>query len=154
MVATALALHMLSAIIWIGGMFFAYMALRPAAVKVLETPDRLKLWSEVFARFFKWVWAIIIVLPTTGIFMILVNWDGFQNLTYDIYFMMGIGTLMILIFLHLFFAPYRRMNEALAGNHIKEAGRRLSQIRIIVAINLSLGLIVGVIASAGRYWMH
>jgi len=154
MVSVALAIHMLAAIIWIGGMFFAYMALRPAAVQVLEPPVRLKLWSAVFKRFFKWVWAIVILLPTTGVFMIYENWGGLQFLTLDIYLMMGIGTLMILIYMHLFFAPYRRMNQALEAGDIQEAARRLGQIRLIVAINLSLGLIVGIIASAGRYWMH
>jgi len=154
MVSIALAVHMVSAIIWIGGMFFAYMALRPAAVQVLEPPTRLKLWSAVFARFFKWVWAIVILLPVTGVYMVFTNWEGFQFLTLDIYFMIGIGTIMILLFMHLFFAPYRRMNQALDANDIQEAARRLGQIRLVVAINLSLGLTVGVIASAGRYWMH
>ena len=59
---------------------------------------------------------------------------------------------MVLLFLHLFFAPYRRMNEALKDNNIEEAGRRLGQIRGIVAINMTLGLVIGLIASAGRYW--
>ena len=59
---------------------------------------------------------------------------------------------MILLFLHLFFAPYRRMKEALAENNLEEAKRRLDQIRGIIAINLTLGILVGIIASAGRYW--
>ena len=59
--------------------------------------------------------------------------------------------LMILLFMHVFIAPYRRMKQALANNDIPEAGKRLAQIRIIIAINLTLGLIVTVIASGGRY---
>lgn len=152
MIAFALALHMLAAIIWVGGMFFAYVALRPAAAQQLEPPQRLQLWSAVFARFFKWVWAIIIVLPASGYFMIFRNWDGFRFLTIDIHLMHGIGLLMILLFLHVYFAPYRRMNHALENNNIEEAGRRLGQIRGVIAINLSLGLTIAIIASAGRYW--
>jgi len=152
MVAIALSLHLLGAIIWVGGMFFAYVCLRPVAADMLEPPIRLQLWSSVFARFFKWVWAIIIILPASGYLMIFKNWDGFAFVTMDIHIMHGIGLLMVLLFLHVYFAPYRRMNEALAANDIQEAARRLGQIRGIVLINMSLGLITGVVASAGRYW--
>ena len=84
--------------------------------------------------------------------MIFKNWDGFAFVTMDIHIMHGVGLLMVLLFLHVYFAPYRRMNEALAANDIQEAARRLGQIRGIVAINMTLGLATGVIASAGRYW--
>jgi len=152
MIAIALAFHLLSAIIWVGGMFYAYMILRPVAANLLEPPVRLKLWSDIFRKFFVWVWAIIIVIPVTGYFMIFTNWDGFSNLTIDIHIMHGLGILMILIYLHLYFAPYRRMNQALAEGNIQEAARRLSQMRIIVLINLLIGLTVATVASAGRYW--
>jgi uncharacterized membrane protein len=39
-------LHVLAALVWVGGMFFAWMVLRPAAVKALEGPARLTLWVE------------------------------------------------------------------------------------------------------------
>jgi len=152
MIAIALSIHMLASIIWVGGMFFAYMFLRPVAAEMLEPPVRLQLWSAVFARFFKWVWPIVILLPATGYWMIFKNWDGFRFVSMDIHLMHAIGLLMVLLFLHLFFAPYRRMNEALKDNNIEEAARRLGQIRGIVAINMTLGLVIGLIASAGRYW--
>jgi uncharacterized membrane protein len=152
MIAIALSLHMLGAIIWVGGMFFAYMCLRPVAADMLEPPVRLQLWSAVFARFFRWVWPIVIILPVTGYFMIFRNWDGFAFATMDIHIMHGIGIVMVLLFLHVYFAPYRRMNEALAANNIEEAARRLAQIRRIVATNMTLGLATGIVASAGRYW--
>lgn len=44
-------LHVLAALIWVGGMFFAWMILRPAAVAALEGPARLKLWANVFNVF-------------------------------------------------------------------------------------------------------
>lgn len=152
MIAIALALHLVAAVIWVGGMFFAYMILRPVAAGQLEPPARLKLWSEVFARFFKWVWGIVIVIPVTGYLMVFKNWDGFKFVTMDIHIMHGLGILMVLLFMHVFFAPYKKMDAALAENNIEEAGRRLSQIRGVIAINMSLGLIIAIIASAGRYW--
>lgn len=152
MIAIALALHLVAAIIWVGGMFYAYMILRPVAASLLEPPVRLQLWSQVFQGFFVWVWSIVIIIPVTGYFMIFTNWDGFSNLTIDIHIMHALGILMVLLYLHLFFAPYKRMNQALANNDIKEAANRLSQIRLIVLINMCLGLTISVIASAGRYW--
>ena len=80
--------------------------------------------------------------------MIFANWDGFTNLTLDIHTMHVLGIVMVLLYMHLFFAPYRRMNQALAENKIEEAANSLSQIRIIVMVNMLLGITV----SAGRYW--
>lgn len=149
--SVSIALHLLSAVIWVGGMFFAYMALRPVAASLLEPQQRLPLWSQVFARFFPWVWAAVIILPATGLWMVFSVFGGFGQVAPYIHMMTAIGTLMILLFMHVFFVPYRRMKTALAANDLPEAGRQLAKIRMIIGINLILGLIVTVVASAGRY---
>jgi uncharacterized membrane protein len=46
------ALHGIAATAWIGGIFFAFMALRPAANKSLEPKERLKLWQSAYIHFF------------------------------------------------------------------------------------------------------
>ena len=150
--AIAITLHLLSSVIWVGGMFFAYMALRPVAASLLEPPQRLPLWSQVFSRFFPWVWASVIILLATGLWMVFAMFGGFAHVGLYIHLMAGLGIVMMLLFAHVFFAPYRRMKQALVGNDMPEAGRRLAQIRIIIGINLTLGLVVTVIASAGKYF--
>ena len=50
--AYLLTIHVLSAVVWVGGMFFALLVLRPA-VGPLEPAVRLALWRRVFARFFR-----------------------------------------------------------------------------------------------------
>lgn len=147
----AIPLHMLATVVWVGGMFFAYMALRPVAASLLDPPQRLPLWSKVFDRFFPWVWTAVIILSTTGLWMVYSVFGGFGHVGLYVQLMTALGTLMILLFLHVFFVPYRRMKTALAANDLPEAGRRLGQIRMIIGINLILGLIVTVVASAGRY---
>lgn len=147
----AFPLHLLAAVIWVGGMFFAYMALRPVAASLLEPGQRLPLWSQTFAKFFPWVWVAVIILPATGLWMVYSVFTGFKHVGLYVHLMTGLGTLMILLFMHVFFAPYRRMKQALAANDLPEAGRRLAQIRVIISINLTLGLLVTVIAGAGRY---
>lgn len=147
----AITLHLLATVIWVGGMFFAYMALRPVAASLLEPPQRLPLWSQTFSRFFPWVWLSVIVLLLTGLWMVQSVFGGFGAVGLYIHLMAGLGILMMLLFMHVFFAPYRGIKKALAENNLPEAGRRLAQIRIIIAINLILGLVVSVIGSAGRY---
>jgi uncharacterized membrane protein len=125
--AIAISLHMLSVVVWVGGMFFAYMALRPVAASLLEPSQRLPLWSQTFAKFFPWVWAAVVLLMATGLWMVKAMFGGFGNVGLHIHVMAGLGTLMMLLFLHIFFAPYRRLKQALTANDLPEAGRRLSQ---------------------------
>jgi hypothetical protein len=66
----AISLHTLAAVVWVGGMFFAYMALRPVAAKLLEPAVRLSLWSRTLSKFFIWVWLAVIIIPVTGYWMI------------------------------------------------------------------------------------
>ncbi len=65
----AISLHILAAIVWIGGMFFAVMVLRPAAGE-LEPKDRLPLWGRTFKKFLPWVWMAILILLITGYWMV------------------------------------------------------------------------------------
>lgn len=147
----AIALHVLSAIVWIGGMFFALLVLRPVSGE-LEPELRLLLWERVFRRFFPWVWMAIPLLVVSGYWMIFSKWGGFANLPLHIHLMQGIGWLMILVFLHLWFAPYKRFRRALAGDDLPPAADNLNRIRILVTINLVLGILNAVIGASGRYW--
>jgi uncharacterized membrane protein len=147
----AVILHALSAVVWVGGMFFAHQALRPAAI-LLEPGPRLLLWSRVLGRFFAWVIAAIVLLLFSGFAMVFDVFGGFAELGLYVQLMMGIGILMMLFFFHLYFAPWRRFRAAVACQDWVEGGRQLGQIRAIVTINLILGLIVVAIGSSGRYW--
>ena len=149
--ATLVSLHILAAIVWIGGMFFAILVLRPAAGP-LEPPERLALWRRVFARFFPWVWLAVALLLATGYWMIFQGFDGFAHLPLHIHLMHGIGLLMALIYCHLWFAPYKRFKAALDAGETPVAAASLNQIRWIVTANLALGLITAVIGASGRYW--
>ena len=148
----SIVLHMLSAVIWVGGMFFAYMALRPVAAQQLQPPQRLSLWVGVFGRFFPFVWLSVLFLVATGYTMIFSIWGGFAATPKYIHIMNGLGIVMILIYMHVYFAPFRRLKEAVLIQNWQEGGKRLNQIRKLISINLSLGLIVVIVASGGRYF--
>lgn len=149
--SVSIALHLLSAVIWVGGMFFAYMALRPAAAQILEPPQRLQLWAQVFKLFFLWVWLSVIAILVTGYWMLFSVFGGFANAGIHIHIMHGAGIIMVLIYFHVFFAPYRRLRHAVVVQDYAEGGKRLAQIRKLIGLNLSIGLIVVLVASGGRY---
>ncbi|WP_151704926.1 CopD family protein [Nitrincola alkalilacustris] len=147
----AIALHVLSAMIWVGGMFFAYMAMRPAVVEVIDASQRGLLWCRTLSRFFQWVWAAVILLPVTGYWMIFSVFGGMSGVGWHIHLMQGVGIVMILIYFHVFFVPFRRLKHAVANQDPQEGGRQVGQIRKLVGINLILGLIVVVVGAGGRY---
>jgi len=147
----AVALHILAAVIWVGGMFFALLILRPAA-GALEPPQRLPLWGRVFGKFFPWVWAAVILLPVSGYWMIFNGLGGMGHLPVYLHLMQGLGWLMILLFLHLWFAPYKRLKRAIAAEDYTGGARHLNQIRHLVTVNLILGLLIAAIGASGRYW--
>ncbi len=147
----ALILHSLAAVVWVGGMFFAHQVLRPAAA-ALEPGPRLSLWSRVLGRFFAWVVAAIVLLLLSGLAMVFGVYGGFAGIGLYIQLMMGLGIVMMLLFFHLYFAPWRRFRAAVGQQDWAGAGRQLGQIRALVTINLVLGLVTVAIGGSGRYW--
>lgn len=146
----SLVLHLLSAVVWVGGMFFAYMFLRPVAASQLEPPVRLQLWVGVFKKFFPFVWLSLLFLPLTGYLMIFDIWGSMGGTPLYVHIMNGLGIVMILIYLHVYFAPFKRLKEAVIKQDWPEGGRNLNIIRKMVGINTMVGLLVIIVASAGR----
>ncbi len=146
-----LAVHVLAAVVWVGGMFFAYVVLRPVA-GALEPMPRLALWRGVLGRFFPWVWASIAALLLSGYGMLLLGLGGFAGAGMHVHLMQASGLLMMALFLHLYFAPWRRLQRALDQGDGAAAAAQLGQIRRIVGINLVLGLVTAVVGASGRFW--
>jgi len=151
MTALAIALHVLRAVVWVGGMFAIYVALRPA-LGTLEPPQRLRLMRATFGTFFPWVWVAILLLLASGYWMVLMTFGGFARVGLHIHLMQGIGWLMIALFVWLFHGPWLSFKRAVDSEDWQSAGAGLSRIRQIIAVNLPLGLLVVVIGASGRYW--
>jgi len=149
--AISIALHLIFSVIWVGGMFFAVYVMRLAAGP-MEAHDRIALWDRGFRKFFPWVWASVVVLPATGYFMIFQAYGGIGDLPLPYHIMHALGWLMILIFLHLWFAPYARFKRAVAEGDTPDAGKNLNTIRQIVTVNLYFGMINSLIGASGHYW--
>lgn len=143
-----LFLHVISVVVWVGGMFFAYMALRPVAASVLEPPQRLSLWAGVFGKFFPWVWTAVALILGSGLHMLMKL--GGAAAPHYVFTMLALGGAMMLIFAHVFFAPYGRLKRAVGQQDWKAGGAALGQIRRLIGINLSLGLLTIAVVFVGR----
>ncbi len=140
-------LHLLSALIWVGGMFFAWMVLRPAAVAALEGPARLRLWEQVFTRFFRWVWLAVIVLPVSGIGMLHLRKLGIDSAPHYVQSMMGLYLAMLALFLRIQLLQLPQLRQAIAAEHWPQGAEVLGRIRRVVGFNLLLGMLVVCIAA-------
>ena len=113
---------------------------------------RLKLWVGVFGRFFPVVWVSLITLVVTGYLMIFSIWQTMTATPVYVHIMNGLGMIMILVFMHVFFAPYKQLKNAVLVADWPTGGKALAQIRMLVGVNIIIGVLVISVASAGRYF--
>lgn len=146
-----ISLHALAAVIWVGGLFFAYVALRPAAAG-LAPSVRLGLWVAVFHRFFPWIWAAVVVLVVTGLLQIAATFGTFSYAPPYVLIMTVLGGLMVLLFAYVYFLPWRQLKQAVGEQRWDDGIASLGRIRRVVLINLLFGLATVVSATGGRYF--
>ena len=144
-----LLLHVLGVVVWVGGMFLMHVAVRPAAVQLLPPPQRLPLLASVLERFFLWVVIAVVAVLASGLGMILEG-GGFRNAHLSVHLMFAIGLAMMAIFLHIRFAPFRRLQAAVAASDWPLAAQRLDRVRQLVTTNLALGILTIAVATIGR----
>jgi uncharacterized membrane protein len=141
-----LALHLLAAAAWVGGMLYALVVLRPA-LTVLDPAQRLQMHMLTLKRFFLVVWHAMPIMLLTGWGMIVaVGWD-MGHLPWYVNAMQGLGLVMAAVFLFTFFGPFRRLRRA-----IRPGPEFLDRIRQMVTLNLVLGAVIIVIAALGHAW--
>ena len=138
-------LHLLGVVVWIGGMFFVYMILRPVVNRQLQLPELFKFWKSVFDSFFHWVWLSITIILASGFHMI-AEMGGLGKLPFNVYLMVALGVMMMLIFLYVFFSPYRKFKRFVATGEWQSAGIVFIQIRVLNGLNLIIGLVTIAIA--------
>ena len=129
--------HLASGIVWMGGMAVMIWAVRPTAVSLFEPPVRLPFLAAVMSRFFKLVTICVFLLLATGGAM-LVGVD-MKMAPKGWHAMLGIGTLMCLIFGHIYTVPFRRLKLALAQQELPAAGAQLAKIHPLMILNFALG---------------
>ena len=153
--ASLKAVHLLAVIVWVGGMFFMLMCLRPAAQEVLDAPPRVRLMHATLRRFLRIAGLAALVIVLSGAAMIGLAWRDRAaaglafNMPLDWYAMVGLFFVMLAVFLHVRLALFARVGRALAAEAWPVAGAALGAIRWEVAINLVLGVFVVVLVRLG-----
>jgi uncharacterized membrane protein len=144
-------IHLLAIVVWVGGMFFAYVVLRPSAAEVLQPPERLRLWDRVFSQFFNWVWLAVFLVLVSGFYMIYI-YGGFAHIRLYINLMLTLGVVMILIYTYVYFKCYVQFNRFVSKQDWPSAGAMLATIRKLVGTNLSIGLLTILVATVGIHF--
>jgi len=139
--------HLAAIIVWIGGMVFAHFCLRPAAIQ-LAPPQRVPLMHAALSRFFAIVAVAILIVLASGLAMMMMA--GMKNAPMAWHVMTGLGVLMMAIFGHIRFVPFKRLGRAVVAADWPGAAKQLDQIRLLVTINMGIGFGIVAVMTVGR----
>jgi uncharacterized membrane protein len=137
-----LALHTLCAVVWVGGMFFALIVLRPS-VAVLDPIPRIALHTQIFRRFFLVVWHAMPLILLSGYAILFGFYGGFGNVSWNVHVMQTLGLIMSAVFLVMVFGPYRRFRRTTDRTR---AAAAIDTIRKLMTVNLVLGVVTVIVA--------
>ena len=144
-------IHLLSIIVWVGGMVFAHFFLRPA-VQALEPAARVQLMHNVLQRFLSAVLVAVVLVLASGLWMIgqsareAVQSGGRFAMPMAWTVMATLGLVMVAIFGHIRFVLFPRLRRAVAATDWPTGGKALIGIRTWVDINLALGVLTVAVA--------
>lgn len=139
-------IHLAAVIVWVGGMFFAHVCLRPVAAAQLQPPQRLPLLAAILGRFFAVVGWALVLLWGSGLVRFAqvgaaIPWNWFP--------MVGIAAVMTVIFGLIVLRFHRRMLAVVASQDWPAAGAAMNVIRQLVLTNLVLGFVTVAVAVLG-----
>ena len=145
--ATLKTIHVFSIVVWIGGMAFAHLFLRPAVAQ-LEASVRLRLMHDVLGRFFQAVFVASLLTLVSGVWMLgrvakqVVQSGGSFEMPLAWTIMAVLGVVMVAIFMHIRFVLFKRLGQAVAASEWSAGAAAMAQISSWVTINLGTGVLV------------
>lgn len=142
-----MALHALAAVLWVGGMGFALVVLRPS-LGVLEPAQRIAVHAQVFRRFFAIVWVLMPVLLGSGYALLFGVFGGFATAYWTVHAMQGLGVVMAVVFVVIWFGPWQKMRRAAS---LKTSAEAANRIRKLIHVNLVLGVLTVLLAGYGHF---
>ena len=140
-------IHLLSIIVWVGGMVFAHFFLRPA-LQPLEPAVRVRLMADVLRRFFSAVGVAGLRVLGTGLWMSgnvakhTVQSGGSFAMPLSWTVMATLGLVMMAIFAYIYFALLDRLEQAVTASDWSAGGLALARIRSWVGVNLVIGVVI------------
>jgi uncharacterized membrane protein len=152
--ATLKTIHLLSVIVWIGGMVFVQFILRPVA-GTLAPPERVRFMRDVLGRFFSAVWVAVGLILGSGLWMMartgrVVAQSGIKvSMPLEWIVMAVLGLVMVGVFCFIRFVLYQRLARAVTASAWSAGGAVLASIRIWVMVNLVIGVVIVAITLLG-----
>ena len=148
--------HMVTAAIWIGGIFFIGLVFGPVAERS-ESPEAKKLLQATAKRFTPIAWGAVIILIATGLVRTAglgaLNFDTLINTLYGNLLLGKIALIVIVIVNGVVIARASlKMSKLAAATPppLGEMDKQMIRIKYIGQINLILGLIILFLAVALR----
>jgi uncharacterized membrane protein len=147
--------HLLSIVMWVGGMFFAHFCMRPVALTL--PPDvRLPFLRGVLGRFFAVISVLAPLTVVSGALLVSravrsVRETGASfNTPLEWWLMGALGLLMLLVFVYIRLVLFRRMQRAVDAKNWPVGAAAMNLIRHWVFVNLSIGVAIIVITLMGQ----
>lgn len=141
-------LHLVSACLCLGGVFFTTTVLPLSAVETLDEVPRLCFWSAVLKRFFDWMWGAIGTLLVSGFFMTYLS-GGVAHVATAVHLMLLFGVVMMASFVYVFFFCFVPLTVFVNKKRWTEAATALARTRRWLVFNLFLGILsIAVMVSA------
>lgn len=134
-------LHVIAAVIWVGGMIAIRFAVHYATPSIEDPKVKIGVTLEILKRFFKIIWAAILVLIVTAVFMTL----GFNFKQTDLspiaHAKEGIWTVMTLVFIYITMKRNKAEKLFNEGNMLECKKQLLAIPGYLIPINITLGII-------------
>ncbi|MCL4747587.1 MAG: hypothetical protein KJZ83_19560 [Burkholderiaceae bacterium] len=140
-------LHLVSVVVWVGGMFFVHHCLRPAILS-LAPPQRLTLMRDTLSRFFAYVAVSLVLLWASGVAMLLDT--GLRAAPPAWHLMTAVAFVMTVVFAVIRLDRFPKFGAAVLASDWAGAAAVLGAIRLLVTVNLWLGLFTIAVATLGR----
>lgn len=146
MLNALLVLHLLSAVVFVGGGFTVTVMSRQA-LALLDAAPRVQVQMQMIGKLLFYGWHALPIMIVTGWGMVFLAWGGFAHLPWAVNAMQGLGILMMIVFSYTFFDPWQRLRRA-----IRPTAELLTRVKNMVALNTILGLITVALAAFGHGW--
>ena len=146
-----LAIHIVSAILWIGGLSMTLVFLKPSVLAV-DGQVRLATWHRGLSFVLPWSWGCIGALVLSGFAMVFVGFGDLATLPAHIRWMMGLGLVAVGIYAYFQYRPWRHFRRLVLSSDWMAAERVMAKIRWLLSSVMVLGLAAAIAGAAGRYY--
>jgi uncharacterized membrane protein len=134
-------LHVLSAVLWVGGMIAIRYAIHPSMQEIAEPRIKLERTLDNLKRFFNMVIPAIVILLITAIIMIIAL--GFRGTSlYSLVIAKEvIWTIMTIVFITIYIKRNKAQKALEGGDFLSAKNSLLPIANIFIPLNIVLGLV-------------